>query len=96
MNSPSFQRRSLLRTDTAQSKTQGPVNKLCRGRHRGLDDETKISDFPVKGEVFQDFPHFFTLDCANSQNWQGDICIGKWRGTSSKVEVVFGRKSQLL
>ena len=52
MNSTSFQRRSLLRTDTAQSKIQGAVNKLCRGRHKGLDVGTKNSDFPVEGEVF--------------------------------------------
>src|ERR1035438_5075378 len=52
MNSLSFRRRSRLRTDTAQSKIQGPVNKVCRGRHQGLDVGPKNSDFPVKGEVF--------------------------------------------
>jgi hypothetical protein len=52
MNSLSFPRPSLLRTDTAQSKIQGPVNKVCRGRHQGLDVGTKISDFPVEGEAF--------------------------------------------
>ena len=59
MNSQSFPRRSRLRTDTAQSKIKGAVNKLCRERRQGLDVGTKNSDFPVKGEVFQDFPHFF-------------------------------------
>jgi hypothetical protein len=52
MNSLSFQRCSLLRTDTAQSKIEGAVNKLCRERHEGLDDGTKNSDFPVEGEGF--------------------------------------------
>jgi len=52
MNSLSFRRRSRLRTDTAQSKIQGPVNKVCRGRHKGLDVGTQNSDFPVEGEVF--------------------------------------------
>ena len=52
MNSSSFQPGSPLRTPTAQSKIKSPVNKVCRGRHEGLDDETKISDFPVEGEVF--------------------------------------------
>jgi hypothetical protein len=50
MTSISFPRRSLLRTDTAQDK--GAVNQLCRERQAGLDDETKISDFPVEGELF--------------------------------------------
>jgi len=52
MNSPSPPRRSPLRTDTAQSKIKTPVNRLCTGRQKGLDDETKNSDFPVEGEVF--------------------------------------------
>ena len=59
MTSRSFQRGSLLRTDTAQFKIQGAVNKLCRERHEGLDDETKNSDFPVEGELFQEFPQNF-------------------------------------
>src|ERR1017187_1398579 len=52
MNSQSFPPRSRLRTDTAQSKIQGPVNNVCRGRHEPLDVGTKNSDFPVKGELF--------------------------------------------
>src|ERR1017187_7228045 len=52
MNSQSFPPRSRLRTDTAQSKIQGPVNNVCRGRHEGLDVGTKNSDFPVEGELF--------------------------------------------
>src|ERR1019366_3669128 len=52
MNSQSFPPRSRLRTDTARSKVQGPVNNVCRGRHEGLDVGTKNSDFPVKGELF--------------------------------------------
>ena len=52
MNSLPFPRRSRLRTDTAPSKIQGPVNKVCRGRHEGLDVGTKNFDFPVKEEVF--------------------------------------------
>ena len=66
MNSLSFPQCSRLRTDTVQSKIQGPVNKLCRGRHKGLDVGTKNSDFPVNGEVFQDFPHFLPVDSAKS------------------------------
>jgi hypothetical protein len=52
MISASFPRRSPLRMDTAQSKIQGPVNIVCRGRHEGLDVGTKNSDSPVKGELF--------------------------------------------
>ena len=52
MNSPYFPRRSLRRTDTAQSQIKGALNQLCRAHHEGLDDETKISDFPVEREVF--------------------------------------------
>ena len=52
MNSQSSQRCSRLRTDTAQSAIKSALNKLCRERREGLDDETKISDFPVDGEVF--------------------------------------------
>jgi len=52
MNSACSPRGSRLRTDANQSKIQGPVNKVCRGRHEGLDVGTKNSDFPVKGEVF--------------------------------------------
>src|ERR1017187_1657253 len=52
MNSQSFPPRSRLRTDTAQSKVQGPVNNVCRGRHEGLEVGTKNSDFPVEGELF--------------------------------------------
>ena len=70
MNSTSFQRCSLLRTDTAQSKIQGAVNKLCPGRHQGLDDETTTSDLPVDGEVFQEFPHFLPCFFGNLQNRQ--------------------------
>ena len=52
MNPQTFQRCSPLCTDTAQAKIEGAANKLCRERHEGLDDGTKNSDFPVKGEVF--------------------------------------------
>ena len=52
MSSVSFQRRSPLRTNTAQSEIQGARNKLCRERHEGLDVGTKKSDSPVEGELF--------------------------------------------
>ena len=69
MNSPSSQRGSRLRTDPAQSKLKGAVNKLCTKRQQGLDVGTKISDFPVEGEVFQDFPHFFVAQGGADQQF---------------------------
>jgi len=52
MSFPSPQRRLPLGTPTAQFEIKSPVNRLCRGRHEGLDDETKTSDFPVEGVLF--------------------------------------------